>query len=292
MKNINFKNYINEFKKRNYVGNLYGKEISIISKSDLCIFDHNYKFIKKIISKDSKILEIGPGNGHFIDWLLLNGYKNITCVDLDEDNIIRLKNKYSKINSIRCYSEDAISFLSKTKEKFDLIISRQVIEHLFYDQIFKYFENSAKCLSSNGFLITETINSSNLIMGNYMRYSDFSHHYSFTPRSIAQFSEPYFVNEFRNYYFPSLFKIIFYYFSKKINNQYSLFLNYLKLKNNQLDDRRILSLKNFLKKIKIAIEYVSYSYYWNYESVKFSSKYLPNEKILTPFFIAISKLKK
>lgn len=54
----------------------------------------NYKEIFFKYDKDINILEIGPGNGHFIDWLIANGYKNITLIDIEEDNCRYLRKKY------------------------------------------------------------------------------------------------------------------------------------------------------------------------------------------------------
>jgi len=48
-------------------------------------------------------------------------------------------------------------------EKFNVVVTRHVIEHLLYSEIFKFFKYSYNVLSKNGTLVNTTPNAQNLI---------------------------------------------------------------------------------------------------------------------------------
>jgi len=283
----NYKSLLKEFQERDYVSHI--QEKGVINISSYCLIDYNYRFLLDILPKNSRILEIGPGNGFFVDWLLINGYINIALVDLDRNNVKYLKEKYKNLKSVKIYESDAVNFLKNCSESFDVIITRQLVEHLFLEEIFNFFRYSKNCLSENGLLINETINSCNLVYGNYFRYDDFSHYISFTPKSYIQFSYPYFSTTFLNYKIPSTITLLKYYFSKDVRNKINKLSKLLFYKNKK--SVNIYNSNNsFKEKLKMLINYHENYVAWK-KSLKFSKKYLPNEKIVSHFFIAISKVK-
>ena len=80
-------------------------------------------YIKARFNKDSKILDVGAGEGTYYN-LLGNIYKNMDAVEIFEPNIINyeLKGKYKNV-----YNADIINF---KYDYYDLIIFGDVIEHL------------------------------------------------------------------------------------------------------------------------------------------------------------------
>lgn len=164
-------------------------------------------------SKGAKILEFGPGRGYFTDWLLCMGYENITLVEYDQNNCDFLAKKYQKISSVKVVYCDMVSYLKECNDMFDLIISKQVIEHVLVEDIPSVFLEGQRILNKGGLMLHETINASNVIFGTYYRYIDFSHTISFTEKSLSEFSEQKSVA--RNFYHPSIFLLIYSKVSKK-----------------------------------------------------------------------------
>mgnify|MGYP001480314827 CR=1 FL=1 len=119
---------------------------------------HKY-LIPKILSILSKhhqpahrnILDAGCGNGAIANILQRNGYK-ITAIDSSESGIDHAQRAYPNVHfrNISIYEN-----LSETlKQKFDIIVSTEVVEHLTDPQL--YAENLFNALDDNGLLIVST----------------------------------------------------------------------------------------------------------------------------------------
>ena len=210
----------------NYVSSLQGEQ---------CVWpayyieqDRNYLGILPN-SKKAKILEFGPGKGYFTDWLVCNGYENITLVELDENNCKFLSHKYRNFENIKVIYGDMVSYLKDCSQTFSVIISKQVIEHIPVADVADVFENGKNLLSEDGVVVHETINAANIIYGNYYRYNDFSHTISYTEKSLKEFSN---LNAtVRNYYQGSLFGLVKSHVSKKESKIISKFSEKLQVNN-------------------------------------------------------------
>jgi len=169
---------------RNY-GGILGASPSPISVLGVRYYEKNYGRILQRIPENSRILEIGPGNGSFIQYLLYKGYKNIAACEIAGDNALSLGRFFG--NRIRIVNENAIDCLGNSPDKFDLIYAAQLIEHFTYNNLVKFLEHCYTSLSEGGYIIFETINCANVTHGLYLRYCDYTHRMGFTPRSLKQF---------------------------------------------------------------------------------------------------------
>ncbi len=114
-----------------------GRENSVAAKE---IFDRI-----KIKLKNKKILEIGSGSGYILDHLMKNSDDcKFFAIEPSPDSVEILKEK-----GIKVIQTDA-GIKWKTKEKFDLIIMRHVLEH-FNEPNFVLGE-SKRHLSENGMI--------------------------------------------------------------------------------------------------------------------------------------------
>ena len=80
------------------------------------------KINSKIKDKEKNILEIGPGNGCLTDFILKSKPNKLTLIEIDEDLIFILKNKYKEKNISIVHSD----FLKDEKilnQKYDLVVS-------------------------------------------------------------------------------------------------------------------------------------------------------------------------
>ncbi len=104
----------------------FGREIEGISDVRKNNFRRIIRKIKSLETKDIKILEIGSGNGFFIEEC--NKAKiDITGSEADEKQLALLKKKYSKIIHLSLPFDVSNNNLNNT---FDYIIFNDVFEHL------------------------------------------------------------------------------------------------------------------------------------------------------------------
>jgi len=120
-----------------------------------------------------------------------------------------------------------------------------------------------------------------------MRYNDFSHHILFTPKSYYEFSKQWFDTVFIDEKMLSPFKLLNYYFSKDVDKKLEYLRSLLKIGNNYTDGDNKPLLMKFILLYKYTKKYLATN-----KSIKFSKKFLPDEKVFFPVFIAISKPKK
>lgn len=112
------------------------------------------KFIKKYVTNNSNIIDVGCGASYLVDTLLKNGYRNITLLDTAKTSLDIV---HSRINSdkVKFICDDILNF--KTDEKFDVWHDRAVFHFLLSkkerEQYFKVLDNS---LEPKGIAIIST----------------------------------------------------------------------------------------------------------------------------------------
>ena len=99
------------------------------------------------LNKKSRILDIGCGRGKIIE----NFSKKLKLINKPIG--IDIENHKDKSKKIIFKKSDAITFLSKTKITFDLILIKQTIHLLKKSQILKLLSICQKRLNSNGKII-------------------------------------------------------------------------------------------------------------------------------------------
>lgn len=109
-----------------------------------------------IINKNSSILDVGCGNGHFLSLLKKGGFKDLTGVDLfiDEKNMP---------NDIKIFQSSLEDF--NLRRKYDLITSNHSFEHM--DNQLKNLKCLEGLLNDNGTLIIRIPVKTNTIWKKY-----------------------------------------------------------------------------------------------------------------------------
>jgi SAM-dependent methyltransferase len=102
-------------------------------------------FFRKLMIGD--VLEVGGGRGDFTDKYITKKINSITLTELDESNLLFLKNKYK--NNYRFTVEK--NNIHNIEKKFDVIIYLHVLEHIEKDK--KEIERAIKLLKKDGLLI-------------------------------------------------------------------------------------------------------------------------------------------
>lgn len=131
--------------------------------------------------KKASILDVGCGMGHFLYFLVKEGYENILGIDISPEQISFVR-KYVTDKVLLC---DAMKFLEEVETKFDLIVLNDVLEHMLKHNIPRFLTLAHKALSEDGKIFIKTVNASNPF--NFRgRYIDFTHEVAFTEHSLVQ----------------------------------------------------------------------------------------------------------
>lgn len=106
-------------------------------------------YVQQISNKNAKFLIPGAGNAHEADFLLQNGFTNISIVDISSEVTRRLKDKYSNNPSISIYNEDFFTH----EGQYDYIFEQTFFCALDMELRPDYVEKMAELLTSDGKLI-------------------------------------------------------------------------------------------------------------------------------------------
>lgn len=141
-------------------------------KNNQFILDKRVKkildYLKSFESENINILEIGCGSGHFLrklkyfienDNSLSNKQISLNGVDIDKNAIEKMMIHDPCINLICSTAEE---YVLQTMEKYDLILSFELIEHLI--DPFLFIKSIHQLLSENGLFILTTPNENGLEM--------------------------------------------------------------------------------------------------------------------------------
>lgn len=153
---------------------------------------YNYtKFLPN--DKSAKILEIGPGFGELLEFLIIdNKYNNVRAVDLSQE-VTDFCNAIKPGCAVKV--DDTISYLKNNPSKFNMIFLFQVLEHIPKKDVIDFLSALRSSLCEDGEVIIEVPNIANNIVGAYSFFSDFTHEVAYTELSlnyvlnVAKFSD-------------------------------------------------------------------------------------------------------
>ena len=116
-------------------------------------------YFTQVISKNNKeltVLEVGCGKGTLIKPIAKKNQKiKFTGLDIDQ-TVIKEANK-EKIRNLNFVCEDILKF--KTDDKYDIVITSEVLEHIEDPE--KFLSKISSLTNESGFLIISTPNGTN-----------------------------------------------------------------------------------------------------------------------------------
>ena len=169
-----------------YISNIF-KEAHVLQGE----MELQYKYYRKNYGKylpadrNARILELGTGMGHFYYFLRKSGYLKYEGVDLSKENIAYVKNNINP--KCRIYRMDICEFLRRAdREKYDVVVMNDVIEHLTKDEIFEVLDGVREVLKKDGVFLIKTLNMANPMVSTAGRYIVIDHEIGFTETSIRE----------------------------------------------------------------------------------------------------------
>ncbi len=106
-------------------------------------------YVDQINNKDLSILIPGAGNGYEYEYLIQNGFSNVTVIDIAEQPLINIKNRVENYTDENLICDD---FFNHTK-KYDLIIEQTFFCALNPSLRNKYAEKMNELLQPKGKII-------------------------------------------------------------------------------------------------------------------------------------------
>ena len=138
------------------------------------------ELVSKIITKRSRILEIGSGHGFFLDIMKKNGY-DITGFEISKE-----KRKYSKKVTKVPVLDININEKIPTNKSFDIVVLFHTLEHIIDPVIL--LKNIKKLLKPKGKVLVEVPNCDDFHLGLNKFYKEFywerAHIHYFNPKSL------------------------------------------------------------------------------------------------------------
>jgi len=131
------------------------------------------------ISSGAKILEIGFGNGEFMQWAKVNGYR-VSGVEIRE-KLYHL----AKERNFSVFLGQVTDDINGLASEFDALISFDMFEHLPKDVLIDYFRAMNRLLKHGGSVVLRFPNGQSPF-GRYYQYSDLTHQNVLTGRLIGQ----------------------------------------------------------------------------------------------------------
>lgn len=143
-------------------------------------YEVNYSQIFSNLDKDSQIFEIGSGPGSLLSWLKMKGFKNLAGAELSP---MDAKNSNELLGDDYVSTVDGFKFLKDSKEKYDVVIMKAVLEHQQKSELLDIIETCKNALNPGGMLVIDVPNMDWLLAA-HERYMDLTHEVGFTPESL------------------------------------------------------------------------------------------------------------
>jgi 2-polyprenyl-3-methyl-5-hydroxy-6-metoxy-1,4-benzoquinol methylase len=174
-KKIIYDNYISTHNR-----NLYGENSLERIKAYAPALNHYYGRHLPA-DKNVRILDIGCGDGNFVYHMQQSGYKNAAGIDVSAEQIE--KGRAMGIDNLHC--GDLIEFLRTSREKYDVVIAKDVIEHFTRNEVFDILIEISRVLKEGGKFIMQVPNGQGYFYTSIF-YGDYTHEMAYTESSIRQ----------------------------------------------------------------------------------------------------------
>lgn len=145
-------------------------------------FRKNYSpFLPK--DRNSRILDVGCGDGKFLDWIRSEGYTDIHGCEVSDTRVSQARDRLEDQDMVS--NEDGLSHLENCDDsEFGFILLHAVIEHLEKDYVERLLSTARRKLSENGVIVIMTGNLANPLSNSIM-YGDFDHEFGYTPAGLS-----------------------------------------------------------------------------------------------------------
>ena len=144
------------------------------------LYELNYS--KLLTQPDARLLEVGCNQGFFLKVLSEKGFNNIYGIDLSPEDVQIAKTRGGMQD---IFVADVHEFLRESKLKFDVIFSKDVLEHVEKSQLLSFIAAIKNALNPGGMALFQVPNM-DWLFSSHERYLDLTHEVGFTAQSLGQ----------------------------------------------------------------------------------------------------------
>jgi len=139
-------------------------------------------YLGELPDPGARVLEIGCGPGYLLHALEQRGFRRLEGIDLSPANVALCRERFGLLG-VAC--ADAGSFLASRRGAFDVIVLKDILEHVEKPRLSEFVATLAAGLSPAGRLLAQVPNM-NWVAGLHERYMDLTHELGFTRESLGQ----------------------------------------------------------------------------------------------------------
>lgn len=132
-------------------------------------------------SNDANILDVGCGEGAFVFFLRHAGYRNVEGIDISAEQI----SLGQELGIGGLIEGDLREHLENAREKYDLIVARDVMEHFTRAETFTLIKLIFASLKPGGIFLMQVPNGVGIFMASIF-FGDFTHETAFSDISVRQ----------------------------------------------------------------------------------------------------------
>lgn len=136
-------------------------------------------FLEKL-SEQSRILELGCGEGQMLDFLNKQGFSSVEGVDTSEEQVVAAA-RYG----LQIHHSDVFEFFRSSDNVYDLVLAIDFVEHFTRQELIQLLSGIKEILNKGGYLILRTPNGQGIFAGQII-YGDLTHLTILTPQSLRQ----------------------------------------------------------------------------------------------------------
>ena len=130
--------------------------------------------------RDAAIADLACGQGRLLHWLKLQAYTNLFGVDIAPDQVALARQVVPSVDQA-----DALEWLARHPERFDLLIGLDIVEHFARDEALRFLELAYAALKPGGRLVLQTPNADSPF-GLQHRYNDITHEWAYNVNQLAR----------------------------------------------------------------------------------------------------------
>jgi SAM-dependent methyltransferase len=130
--------------------------------------------------RNKPCLDIGCGKGFWLQYLKKLGFQHLYGVDSNYAMV-----KAATAQGFKVSQADAINYLAEQpSDAFAIVSAFHVVEHLPLEALIKLIDESFRIVAPGGFVLFETPNPENLVVGACNFYADLSHRNPIPPQTL------------------------------------------------------------------------------------------------------------
>ena len=130
--------------------------------------------------RSARILEVGCGSGYLLASFARQGYQAVSGVDISPEQV-----GLAGQAGLDVVQADVLEYLRPIRERYDLVIGIDTIEHFRKDEVLEFLGLCRQALTHGGRIILQTPNAESP-WGAQHRYNDFTHEVGFNPNALGR----------------------------------------------------------------------------------------------------------